>query len=153
MLGVPSNLLYCPLRTGGGVFILKRQSKSQKKDRKSKSQKLTHPTAYLNNSPVIRSSSQKHLGIHLYEKLNFLHHIKEKIFKTNKGINVIKKLINTLYKSFVIPNLDYGDIIYDQRNNESFCNKLETVQCNAALVTTGSIKSLWVTKSHKLELF
>ena len=89
---------------------------------------------------MIRSSSQKHLGIHLYEKLNFLHHIKEKIFKTNKGINVIKKLINTLYKSFVIPNLDYGDIIYDQTNNESFCKKLETVQYNAALVTNGSIK-------------
>ena len=98
---------------------------------------------------MIQSSSQKHLVIRLYEKLNFLHHIKERNFKANKGINVI----NTLYKSFVIPNLDYGDIIYDQTNNESFCNKLETVQYNAALVTTGSIKSLWVTKSHKLELF
>ena len=81
---------------------------------------------------MTRISSQKHLGIHLYEKLNFIHHIKEKIFKANKGINVIEKLNNTLYKSFIRPNLDYGDIIYDQRNNESF----------AALVTNGSIKSL-----------
>ena len=66
---------------------------------------------------------------------------------------LLKKLNNTLYKSFVRPNLDYGDIIYDQTNNESFCNKLETVQYSAALVTTGSIKSLWLIKSHKLELF
>ena len=103
---------------------------------------------------MIGSSRQKHLGIPLYEKLNFLHHIKEKIFKANKSINVIKKLnIYTLYKSFVRPNLDYGDIIYDQTNNESFGNKLETVQYNATLVTNGSIKLLWVTKSHKLELF
>ena len=102
---------------------------------------------------MIQSSSQKHLCIHLYEKLNFIHHIKEQIFKANKGINVIKRLNNTLYKSFVRPNLDYGNIIYDQTSNESFCNKLETVQYNAALVTTGSIKSLWVTKSHKLELY
>ena len=68
-------------------------------------------------------------------------HIKEKIFKGNKDI-IIKKLNNTLYKSFLRPNLDYGEIIYDQTNNESFCNKFETVLYNAALVTTGSVKSL-----------
>ena len=44
-----------------------------------------------------------------------------------KGIGIIKKLSKTLpwhalitiYKSFVRPHLDYGDIIYDQPNNES----------------------------------
>ena len=100
-----------------------------------------------NKTPVTQSSSQKHLGIHLDEKLNFIHHIKEKISKANKGIGVIKKLNNTLprkalltlYKSFVRPHLDYGDIIYDQPNNESFCNKLETFQYNATLAITGSI--------------
>ena len=113
-----------------------------------KSQKVTHPTVYLNNSPVTWSSSQKHLGIHLDEKLNFIHHIKEKISKANIGIGVIKKLNNTLprktlltiYKSFVRPHLDYGDIIYDQPNNENFCNKLETVQYNATLAITVSIQ-------------
>ena len=57
-----------------------------------KSQKVTHPTVYFNNSPVTRSSSQKHLGIHLVEKLNFIHHIKEKISKANKGVSVIRDL-------------------------------------------------------------
>ena len=98
---------------------------------------------------MTRSSSQKHFGIHLDEKLNFIHHYKEKISKGNKGIGVIKKLntlprkaLLTLYKSFVRPHLDYGDIIYDQPNNESFCNKLETVQYNAALAITGSIQRI-----------
>ena len=68
----------------GWVFLLNRQTKSQKKDRKSKSQRLTQSTAYLNNYPVIRSSSQKHLGIHLYEKFNFIHHIKEKKFQSQQ---------------------------------------------------------------------
>ena len=112
-----------------------------------KNQKVTHPTVYFNNSPVTWSSSQKHLGINLDEKLKFIYHIKEKISKSNNCIGVIKKLNNTLprkalltlYKSFVRPHLDYGDIIYDQPNNESFCNKLETVQYNAALAITGSI--------------
>ena len=105
---------------------------------------------------MIRSSSQKHLGIHLDEKLNFIYHIKEKIPKANKGIGVIKKLNNTLprkalltlYKPFVRSHLDYGDIIYDQPNNESFCNKLETVQYNAALVIIGSIQG-----TSKLKLY
>ena len=84
---------------------------------------------------MICSSSQKHLGIDLDEKLNFIHHIKEKISKTTKGVGVIKNLINTLprkalltlYKSSDRPRLDYGDI-YDQPKSKSFCNKLETVQ-------------------------
>ena len=122
-----------------------------------KSQEVTHPTVYFNNSPVTRSSSQKHLGIHLDEKLNFIHHIKGKTSKANKGIGVTKKFNNTLprkalltlYKSFVRPHLDCGDIIYDQPNNESFCNKLETVQYNAALAITGSIQGTSKVKLYK----
>ena len=33
----------------------------------------------------------------------------------------------TICKSFVRPHLDYGDILYDQPNNENFCQKIETV--------------------------
>ena len=44
----------------------------------------------------------------------------------------------TIYKSFVRPHLDYGDILYDQPNNKSLCQKIETVQYNAALAITGA---------------
>ena len=40
-----------------------------------KKQKVALPTVYFNNSPVIKRSSQKYLGIHLDEKLNFILHI------------------------------------------------------------------------------
>ena len=33
----------------------------------------------------------------------------------------------TIYKSFVRPHLDYGDIFYHQPNNESMNSKLESV--------------------------
>ena len=46
----------------------------------------------------------------------------------------------TIYKSFVRPHLDYGDIIYDQPNNESFCQKLWSYKYIAALAITGSIR-------------
>ena len=88
--------------------------------------------------------------------LNVNHHVKEKITKTNKGIGVIKKLndtlsrdaLLTLYKSFVRPHLDYSDIIYDQPQNESFCNKLESTQYNVALAIAGATRGI-----SKIKLF
>ena len=87
----------------------------------------------------------------------FQHHVKEKIAKASKGIDVIKKLNNvlprnallTIYKSFVRPHLDYGDIIYHQPNNESTNRKLENVQYNAALAITGAIKGTSRSKLYK----
>ena len=113
-----------------------------------KSKKTDHPVVYFNNAPVAKASCQKHLGMHLDEKLSFNTHIKEKIAKANKGIGIIRKLayylprqsLITIYKSFVRPHVDYGDIIYDQPNNEQFCNMVERVQYNAALAITGAIK-------------
>ena len=44
-----------------------------------------------------------------------------------------------IYKSFVRPQLDYGDVIYDQHNNSCLSDKIETVQYNVALAITGAI--------------
>ena len=95
-----------------------------------KTHKLAHPPVLFNNVTVKRCSIPKHLGIHLDEKFNFNHHVKEKMTEEDKGIGVIKKLSNTLprdalltiYKSFVRPHLDYGDIIYDQPQNAIQCS-------------------------------
>ena len=62
-------------------------------------------------------------------------------------MSVIEKLYNilprdsflTIYKSFVRPHLDYSDIVYDQPNNQSFSNKIEAAQFNAALAITNAI--------------
>ena len=45
----------------------------------------------------------------------------------------------TIYKVFLRPLIDYGDTIYDQPQNESFCEKLESVQYKAALASTDAI--------------
>lgn len=50
------------------------------------------------------------------------------------------KSLLTIYKSFIRPQLDYADIIYDNPFNESFNEKIEKIQYNAALVVTGAIK-------------
>ena len=108
-----------------------------------------HATLYFNDDPVIRENFQKNLGLFLDSKLNFSGHINEKIKKTSKGINVIRKMnlislprssLLTIYKSFVRPHLNYGDVIYDQPNNSSLSDKIESVQYNAVLAITGAIR-------------
>ena len=46
----------------------------------------------------------------------------------------------TIYKVFVRPHLDYGDILYDQAYNMSIHHKLESIQYNACLAITGAIR-------------
>ena len=46
-----------------------------------------------------------------------------------------------IYKSFIRPHLDYGNVIYDRPSNASFTNKIKSVQNNAVLAVTGAIKS------------
>ena len=53
---------------------------------------------------------------------------------------ISRKSFLTIYKSFVRPNLDYADIIYDKPLNESFKKKTEMIQYNPALIITGAIK-------------
>ena len=119
-----------------------------------KTVKIIHPSITFNTVPVARTTSQKHLGLYLDEKLSFHDHINAKI---DKGIRIIKRLSDTLprnsllpiYKSFIRPHLDYCDIIYNQRNNGSFCTKIKRIQYNAALAITGAIKGTSHTKLYK----
>ena len=53
-----------------------------------------------------------------------------------------------IYNSFDKPHLHYCDIIYDQPNNESFCNKIERFQYNAAFKTTGAIRETSQTRPY-----
>ena len=68
--------------------------------------------------------------------------------KVNKTIGQLRKLQNilprglplTIYKSFIGPQLDYSDIIHDQHYNNSFHQKLESIQHNAVLAITSAIR-------------
>ena len=67
-----------------------------------KTAKLTHPTVFFNDVKVTSSSSQKHIGMYLDEKLNFNHCIKQKLSKALKGSGVIKKVSNILSQSSLL---------------------------------------------------
>ena len=53
-----------------------------------------------------------------------------------------------MYKSFVRPHLDYGDIVSHQPNNESLNQKIERIQYHAALEITGAFKETCQSKLY-----
>ena len=112
-----------------------------------KNNKVGHLPLYFSDNLVKSSSTHKHLGMILDTKLDFSLHLKNVQNKVNKTIGLLRKLQDTLprtslitiFKSFIRPHLDYGDIIYDRAYNTSFHQNIESIQYNAALAITGAV--------------
>ena len=115
---------------------------------------IDHPVVLFNDIPVKKVNEHKHLGIILDSKLSFSAHIKSAMSKTRKGTGLLKYLskylprhaLHELYKLYVRPHLDYGDIIYHiptkicEFSQTTFLldllEKIESVQYSAALAIT-----------------
>ena len=84
-------------------------------------------------------------------RLDFQEHWKSLLKKVNKTVALLGKFQNILPRStlvsickcFVKTHLNYGDIIYDQAFNNSFHQKIESLQYNAALAVTGIKNQVW----------
>ena len=116
-----------------------------------KSNKCTYPPVIFNNNIIATCPHQKHLGVVLDSKLDNicsiqnLFNIEQKITKFNKTIGLIRRLsvclprkaLLTIYKSFVRPHPNYGDVLSDEPGNLNFEIK---VQCKACIAITGAIQ-------------
>ena len=113
--------------------------------------KPDHPPLKLGDDVISQTLEHKHLGMVLDSKLDFKSHLREAIVKARRGIGMMKHLsryvsrdvLIQLYKLYVRPHLDYGDIIYhkyDPSMRLDFTNKLEQTQYAAALAATGAWK-------------
>ena len=97
--------------------------------------KIDHTPLYFNQNLVKLPSTRKHLGMVLDTRLDFNLHLKNIQNKLNKTIGLLCKLQNTLprtsvitiFKSFIQPYLDYGDIIYDRAYNTPFYQNIESI--------------------------
>ena len=115
-----------------------------------KKSKVIHPSLIFNGKDVSRSESQKRLRL----KLNFNMHLKGKFSVINNDIALLRKLrhsiprkpLLSIYKIFLRPHLDYCDVIYDKPHKEKFTDTLESIQYNAALAITGTIKGTFKEK-------
>ena len=120
----------------------------------TKRDKTDHPILFFNNLRVTKMDKHKHLGLVLDSKLSFLSHINAAISKSRKALGLLKFLskylsretLNALYKLYIRPHLDYGDVIYHIQNKEDslhchrnvLMEKVESVQYFAALAITGA---------------
>ena len=101
-----------------------------------KLQKKDYPPLYFNDSSVKETCTQKHLGMLLDFRLDFQEHWKSLLKKVHKTVAILRKFQNVLpgpvllttYKCFVKTHLNYGDIVYDQTFNNSFHQKIESLQ-------------------------
>ena len=77
--------------------------------------------------------------------------MKEKIISARRGIgiirflskNVMREVLDQMYKLYVRPHLDYGDIIYHKFDPEftlEFTRKLESTQYTAVLTVSGACR-------------
>ena len=65
------------------------------------------------------------------------------------SVNLPRNALLTIYKSFIRPHLDYGDILYDKPNNENFQSKIEKVQYRACLAIAGAIQGTSREKNYE----
>ena len=98
---------------------------------------------------VCQTPYQKHFGIFIDAQLTLEEHLKVITTKVNKTIALLWKLqktlprlvVMTMYKAFVRPHLDCG-VIYEEAYNETYHQKLESVQYNACLALSRTIRGL-----------
>ena len=104
---------------------------------------------FFNGSEVVAKAEHKHLGVILGSKLSFQSHVREAIIKARKGVGIIRFLskyvsrdvLDQIYKLYVRPHLDYGDIIYHRHDPEfklEFTRRLESTQYSAAQAVSGA---------------
>ena len=121
---------------------------------------VVHPPIFFNGSDVTIKLDHEHLGMILDSKVNFHSHIREAIIKARRGIGIIHFLskyvshdvLDQIYKLYVRPHQDYGDIIYHRYDPEfqlDLTKKLESTQYSAALAVSGHGVELILTSFMK----
>ena len=114
-------------------------------------EKSIHPILKLWDEIISTKWEHKHLRLILDSKLKIRSHIRAAILKAQRGIGLLKYLstcvsrevVDQIYKLYVSPHLDYGDILYhkyDPDKQLNFTEQLEQTQYKAALAVFGAWK-------------
>ena len=126
-----------------------------------------HRELIFNGVPVEKATDTKHLGLILDNKLKFEKHLVEKFAKANSGLGMMKHIkkwvpratLEQIYKLYVRPHADYGDILYNVSefekidifpNNVSnvMATRIESIQYEAARIITGAWKGTSIEKLY-----
>ena len=133
-----------------------------------KNKKSVHTPLIFNGIPVKLADDTKHIGMILDSKLSFEKHMDAKLAKARQGLGIMKQLkkwvscnvLEAIYRLYVRPHLDYGDMVYhvsnlnknnvfNQGNTNPLARNVESIQYEAARIVTGAWKSTSIEKLYK----
>ena len=134
----------------------------------NKNDRHDNPTLFLNNLPIEEVSSHTYLGLTFSNNLRWNKHIDNITTKAHKRLNMMLPLkfkvdrasLETMYKSFVLPILEYSNIVWGGVYD---CDKvkIEQIQIYALRLITGAtaksnisqlyIESGWLTTQQRLD--
>jgi hypothetical protein len=112
-----------------------------------------NPILQLNGENIKEVKQHKHLGLTFNDSLTWSNHIDNLTTKASKCVGLLRRIcyevprscLETLYKSMILPILEYGDIIFDG-SPDLLMERLEKVQRKAALTCTRAYKHTKHTK-------
>ena len=102
---------------------------------------------YFENSLLIPCESHKHLGITLQPDCKWEGHINDILSRCLNLTSCLRsfkyrlnrKTLDIMYRSFILPVLDYGDVIYNNCT-DLLSIKLEEIQLDALRTISGSVR-------------
>ena len=107
-----------------------------------------HPPVFMRDQQIKEVKSHKHFGVILSNDCSWQKHIDYIKAKAWTRINIRhllkydldRKSLETIYKSFMRPLLEYADVIWDNCTQQNK-NELELIQLEAAKISTGTTKT------------
>ncbi len=108
-----------------------------------RAEKVKYSPLYLQGKQIEETSTHKHLGLTINNKMTWDDHIDRTCAEANKRLTIIKRLPKNvtqltkihIYKTFIRPILEYSAIIFDNCLNY-LTWKMENIQRQAAIAAT-----------------
>ena len=115
----------------------------------------TYPLLF-NNDTLTETNVHKHLGVILQNDCKWNSHVESIVAKVRPLIACLRsfkykfnrRTLETLYKSYVLPHLDYSDVIWDNCS-ATLANELEKLHLEALRIITGSVRGTSHEKLYK----
>lgn len=109
------------------------------------------PRLYLNGNEIKKKNSHKFLGLHFDSKLTWSTHIAEVVKSCLSRTRILKMLANkkfgtdistlmTLYKSYILPKIDYGCAVYASAK-DTVLKKLDIIQNQCLRIASGAFRT------------
>ena len=117
--------------------------------------RINHPTLYLNDVPIQETTTHKHLGILFSKRLDWQSHIDYIQQKAWSRMNLLRSLkfvldrksLQKIYFTFIRPILEYADVVWDNCTEQQSLS-LETIPLEAGRIVSGTTKLVGIGKLY-----